>query len=133
MHIHMPVTCACRIVSLFQSFTSAGADLQEKEGRTSRKYKWLGSCLNASDDNKDEGWIEKDYWIGKKNTVTNQIESIFSLFLFLFRVNIYSRKYVHFISFRFHSLPFFLHLFQCVYDDRVCANIHIDISYVISC
>lgn len=79
-----------------------------------RVSEWLGGCL--SDGGEDEGGRGEDRWTGKKNTVANQTENTFSLFLYLFRVNICSGnirsfRYVSFrsISSSDRSVPFCSH------------------------
>lgn len=65
-----------------------------------RVSEWLGGCL--SDGGEGEGGRGEDRWTGKKNTVANQTENTFSLFLYLFRVNICSGniRSFRFVSFR---------------------------------
>lgn len=61
----------------------------------SRVSEWLDSCLS------DGKGGREDRWTRKKNTVANQTENTFSLFLYLFHVNICSGNIR---SFRFVSI-----------------------------
>lgn len=113
--------------------------IRERGRRARKRGKGRASQERAS------GWVvawvmvarrkeeEKNRWTGKKNTVANQTENTFSVFLYLFRVNICSGNIRCFVSFLSLVLALSFLIFFNVYNNvHAYAQAHIDV-YLITC